>query len=313
MKTNHNTIPRPLADVVTLGRNAHAGALSVGIEVELKQNTAPVIGVDLFDFVGDPATPLIPGKQLAFATKIVALKAAHAGKKSAIAAGREFCRLAINLLRPVLGNRWNTAWQAAGFHQPSLALPTQPTAMLTAFRSYFAANPSRENTEAGITAAAAQAQATAIDAAILAVADAKTARINAKADRDASLKKLRARLSGLRGELDQLLEDDDGRWYDFGFRRPTDGQQPAPVTGLVLTPGGAGIVLASWAASSLAVNYRVTWKPTSSSGEPTEVGLVGETQFALTSLPSGVPITIGVSARNDSGETAPTEAAIVVP
>jgi hypothetical protein len=33
----------------------------------------------------------------------------------------------------------------------------------------------------------------------------------------------------------------------------------------------------------------------------------------VTSLPTGVPIIIGVSARNDSGETAPTEAAIVVP
>jgi len=145
------------------------------------------------------------------------------------------------------------------------------------------------------------------------LAQARNLRIDLKAARDEALKELRQRLIGLRGELDQILEDDDGRWYDFGFYRPADGKQPSPVAGLVLTPGGAGIVLASWAASSLAVNYRVTWKPTSSSGEPTEVGLVGETQFALTSLPSGVPITIGVSARNDSGETAPTEAAIVVP
>ena len=109
------------------------------------------------------------------------------------------------------------------------------------------------------------------------------------------------------------LAQDDGRWYDFGFRRPADGQQPAPVTDLVLTPGGAGIVLASWAASTNAENYRVTWKPTSSGGEPTEVGLTAETQFALTGLPSGVPIRVGVSARNAAGETLATEVTIVVP
>jgi hypothetical protein len=57
---------------------------------------------------------------------------------------------------------------------------------------------------------------------------------------------------------------------------------------------------------------RVVWRP-SSSGAETEAGAVTKTQFALTGQPSGVPIIVGVSARNNSGETAPTEAATVVP
>ena len=87
------------------------------------------------------------------------------------------------------------------------------------------------------------------------------------------------------------------------------------MTGLVLTPLGAGSVLASWAAPSYAENYRVSWKLlNASSGEPAiQAGLVAETQFALTGLPSGEPIAVTVSARNDAGETTATEAQILVP
>jgi hypothetical protein len=124
---------------------------------------------------------------------------------------------------------------------------------------------------------------------------------------------LRDRLVSLRGELEQLLEDDDGAWYEFGFRRPADGTMPLAVTVLTLTPGTAGMVLVNWDATSRATSYRVTWKPTGSSGEPAEVGLFPVTECTLTGLPSGTPITIGVTARNESGETAATEASIVVP
>ena len=310
---NTNKVPMGMIPLINLGRTAHAGAVSIGGPTGLEQNTAAKIAIDLYDVIGDPATPLIAGKKARYDAQVVALKDAYAAKREAIKDGREFCRLAINLLRPVLGNDWNTAWQAAGFHQPSLALPRQPAAMLSAFREYFSAHAAHENAAAGITAANATAKAAAVDAAILAVAAAKTLRVQRKAERDEALKALHDRLSGLRGELDQLLEDDDGRWYQFGFRRPADGKLPGPVTGLVLTPGTAGMVLVNWTPSSLASNYRVTWKPTSGSGPATEAGLFPGTSCVLTELPSAVPITVAVSARNEAGETAATEGTIVVP
>ena len=296
-----NSIAQAIAPLITQGRNAHAGALSIGAAVLLSQNTAAKIGVDLHDFIGDPATPLVLGKQPRYAAQKVALKDAYAAKRDALHAGREFCRLAINLLRPILGNDWNTAWQAAGFHLPSLALPKQPVAMLGAFSAYFGTHAAHENAPAGITAAAAKAAADAIDAAVLAVGAAKSLLVLRKGERDVSKKKLRERLIGLRGELEQLLEDDDGRWYEFGFQRPADGSKPAPVTGLTLLPVGSGTVFATWEASARAQNYRVTWKPTGSSDPATEVGLFAETQATLTSLPAGVPVTIAVTARNGSG------------
>ena len=56
----------------------------------------------------------------------------------------------------------------------------------------------------------------------------------------------------------------------------------------------------------------MTWKPTASIDPATEVGLFADTQATLTSLPAGVPLTIGVSARNDAGETAATEANVTL-
>jgi len=314
MNITYTTIvPAGVDPVISLGTKTLAGALSVGDAVGLEQNPAAKIQLDLYDLSGDPATPLVPGKQAKYVAQKLAVKAANDAARAAVHNGREYCRLAIGVLKPTLGNRWNTQWNAAGFAVPSLAIPNDPVPMLIRFREYFNANPAREVAVLNVTAARAQLRVTEIQQAHVTLSQARNLRIDFKAARDESLKKLRQRLIGLRGELDQIIEDDDGRWYDFGFRRPADGQQPAPVTGLVLTPGGAGIVLASWAASTNAENYRLTWKPTSSAGEPTEVGLTAETQFALTGLPSGLPISVGVSARNAAGETLTTEVTIVVP
>jgi hypothetical protein len=57
----------------------------------------------------------------------------------------------------------------------------------------------------------------------------------------------------------------------------------------------------------------VSWKPQSSSGEPTVAGLYGDAGAALSGLPSGVAITVFVTARNNAGETQPVTATIVVP
>ena len=310
MKTykRKNTIPRPLAAVIALARNALKGAINFADSVDLAQNTPEKIGAETYDLIGDPATPSVPGKQALYAAQLVAVKAAYAAKNTAIHAGREFCRLAISLLRPVLGNEWNTAWQAAGFHLPSLALPSQPAAMLTALRGYFSANPAHENSQAGITAVAAEAAAAAIDAALVAVGGARRELVTLKVQRDRALKTLRKRLSGLRAELEQLLDDDSGKWYQFGFKRPADGRKPAPLEDVTVTVAAPGVVLVKWEAAPLAEGYRVSWKPEGGDPAPRkQPGLIAGTQATLCELPLGVPILIGVSARNPHGESKPTE------
>ncbi len=66
-------------------------------------------------------------------------------------------------------------------------------------------------------------------------------------------------------------------------------------------------------ALSRAINYRVSWKPQVSSGDPTVVGLYGDGAATLSGLPSGTLIDVLVTARNNAGETQATQASILVP
>jgi hypothetical protein len=315
MTTNNNTIPQGQVKVTNLMLLAISGALAHEGAIGLEHNTAAALTADYHDYAGNPATPAVLGKQPLLNAALLAIKTTQAAADAALKTGRQFCQGTLGTLKPALGHRWNGQWNAAGFTAGNLQVPALPLALLAQVRQFFEANPAKES---GIyTAAGAQAQVAAIQAAVLARDNAKGARHSAKAARDASFKQVRKRLSDLRAELAQLIAPTDDRWYAFGFRRPADGKVPTAVTGLVLTPlgAGAGAVLVSWGASSYAEDYRVSWKPSSmSSGEPGVLaGLVAETQFALTGLPSGVPIVVSVTARNNSGETEPMEAAIVVP
>ncbi len=308
-----NTLPSTIDDIISLGNKALTGAVAIGAGIPLTINTTTAIAANLHDLIGDPATPLVPGKQAKYTAQKTAVKDAYAGARAAKKAGRAFCMLAIDVLKPVLGGQWNTQWNAAGFYLPSLKVPANPTPILIRLREYFNANPAQEVAALNVNATTAQLRLAAIQSAELAVAQARDLLLSRKADRDASLSGLRKRLSGLRGELEQRVSAEDGRWYDFGFRRPADGSIPSPVTGIVITPAGSGQLVVTWEPSARAENYRVTWKPNSSSDPAIDAGLFTDPQAVLSSVPSSVTITVTVSARNSSGETLPTEAAITLP
>ena len=312
MKTN-NTLPKAIDELISLGHKALAGAESKGTEIDLSQNNAPKIAADVFALAGDPAAPASPGAQAAYAAQKAVVADAYRVGAIALKAGREFCRVAISILKTVLGTRWNAQWNAAGFTAPTLAVPLDPVPMLIRFREYLNANPSREIAALGVTAVIAQQTLAAIQAANLAIGRARESLVARKAIRDAALRKLKKRLSGLRSELEQILEPGDGRWYDFGFARPRDGRKPARVGEVSATPAGAGTVLVTWKAAALAVSYRVTWRPANRpAGEEDDAQIVRDEQWTLTGLPPGEPIVIAVASRNRSGESAPREVAAYV-
>jgi len=299
-----NIIPRNYNQIVHLARNALAGAREEGESVGLVHNPAPKIEADFHFLTGNPVTPAIPGAQAQLGAHLVILKDAYQERREAVKNGREFCQLAIALLKPALGKTWNTAWQAAGFTQSSLAVPREPIAMLTNLRAFLGTNPALENPLAQITATHAETLAAAIDQATVSIAAARDLRLRLKATRDAAQRRLRKRLSALRAELEQLLLPDDGRWYDFGFSRPADGRMPAPVPEVVATPAGESSILVQWSASALAKNYRVTWKVLDDSAAMAkEAGIFIDRQCIITEIPREAAIGIGVSARNAAGET----------
>jgi hypothetical protein len=310
-------IPQPVDPLLILGETAYQGALAVGGVIDLKQNDAPAILATLRTVTGTPPAvptdPPIPGTQAIYLEAISAVVAANASHRAALEEAREFSREAIDLLRHVLGRRWNSDWSAAGLTAGSLAVPTNPEPLLIPLRSYFGAHPAHGNAALGITAATVQQQLDTIATTRQNATAKLAARIAAKTQRDESVKQLRSRLIGLRTELDQLLDPDDERWYQFGFARPSDGRKPALVGGLTLHAGLPGVVQVSWLRSALATNYRVSWLRPAPGAEPVIAGLFTDLAVTLTGLPSGESITVSVSARNATGETAPMQKTIVVP
>jgi hypothetical protein len=195
---------------------------------------------------------------------------------------------------------------APGFTSGSLRLPYDPKSLLLEFRAYFALNAAHESPSNGVTAAQANTLALAIDAAVLAEAQANTAR-------DASLERLRSRIVGLRHELEQILEPDDMRWRTFGFARPIDRRIPKVVTGLTVRPGAvAGEIIVQWDPSIGAENYRVLRQVQTVEDKPVEVGLFSDRTVIINGLPSGKTVTVSVTARNPAGETLPVNSTIAI-
>jgi hypothetical protein len=313
-----NTIPTAQAPLVTLATKALAGAISIGTPVGLLHHPAAAIAPDVHDYIGDPGagapgSPPAIGKRGVYNQAKADAAVARALARTAAETGGAFCSKALGLLKPAFGYQWNPNWSAAGFTMGTLARPRNPIALLLELRAFFRANPGKESAEQVITAARADLLLTQLQTEQVAESGAKAALLAAKVARDISYVALRSRLSGLRVELGELLEDDDARWYQFGFKRPADGRIPSLVEDVVLSPAGIAAVRVEWGMSSLAENYRVIWRLAGSTGEPTEIGLFTDRQCTIAGLPSGANIVVGVSARNGSGETEPTEAAIVVP
>ena len=312
--TTTSQVPTTNDGIVVLGYHCVTAASDLAAEVDLKQNTSPVIAADLYDFVGLPGTdPATAGKQGAFNQRRIAVTTAANLRRAAVQQGRDFNAKAVNHLKMFLGRFWNMLWQSIGFTNGSIALPYDPMPLLLKLRPHLIANPTHELAAEGITAANANALAIAINGAFNAESTAVAARDVARDARDASASKLRARLVGLRSELEQLLADDDHRWRRFGFTRPIDRRIPAMITGLTLRPGGIpGEVIVEWQPSAGAQNYRVLRVVQTVDQQSVEVGLFTDPTAIISGLPSGKTVVVTVTARNEAGETLPTSVAILV-
>jgi hypothetical protein len=307
-------IPRTEEPFIALSTQCVAGVTALGVELDLQQNNAAKVSADHHDFVGAPGTdPATAGKRGQLNQKRQAVQAAQAARRTAISAGRSYNERALDHLKGYLGRSWNSRWTAAGFTGGSLRLPYNPKSLLLEFRAYFALNTTHESPSNGVTAAQANMHAAAIDAAVLAEGAANTARDAASRARNESLERLRTRIVGLRGELEQLIEPDDMRWRTFGFARPIDRRMPKPVTGLTVRPGAvAGEIIVEWPAAVGAENYRVLREVQTVDTEPVEVGLFSDRMVIINGLPSEKTVIVSVTARNPAGETLPTNSTILV-
>jgi hypothetical protein len=291
-------------------------ALSRGFVLDgLKQNAESALRDVLTALVGTPAgpggaPPAAPGLKDKWNTAKAAKTAGTGGFSTAKKNGRTTARTCVNVLKPRLGDQWNNSWQTAGFTDGSLAIPENPLTILRQISAYFAANPSHEVGNLKATATQCTSDAEAISTAATASNQSNTDAGTAKSDLEVGISNARSRLSGLRNELGQLLEDDDERWYAFGFSKPSDPETPEVPENLVITPGPAGshMVFIDWDNALRAASYRVLIKRNVVNSPELKNIIVTESEVTVSDIASATPITVTVSARNSKGgESNPTE------
>ncbi len=318
-----NQIPQSYDPLVQLLEDAADGAHTHGISIGLKQNTEIAIRADLIALTGAPGgqgnvPPAVPGlKSLwnAAKTNKVNLSAAF---RTAQSNGRSLGMTCVGTLKPVLGQQWGSAWNAAGFTESSLAMPTNPMVKLQQLRAYYTANPTREVANVnGITctATACEAAAQAISAADSASNQSNALAGTAQANYQAGITVARARASGLLGELGQQLEDMDPRWLAFGFELPGNPASPEVPENVVASPGAAGThaLFIHWDDARRADGYRALVTNAAGGASLAEV-LTQDAEVSIANLPPGATVNISVSARNTTGESQPSVAiSAVVP
>ena len=216
-------------------------------------------------------------------------------------------------LKPYLGERWSTAWNQAGFDKGTLQVPKWSTAsvvnIVRALQSYLLANPTQQNATNGVTAAAAGALVTALDAGTTALSDAKTAQHTKRLSRDASHKDLSAYLRDSRKEVESAMQPKDPRWMDFIESVPGELRAPEAVSALVAEPGLPGHVRLSFLGAVRADAYGVY--VSHGEGQPFVHVLTVHDTVADLVLAPGANVRIRVRASNAAGQSAPSPIAEV--
>ena len=313
-----NRIPVSYDPVVQHLEDAADGARDHGVEAKLKQNLEAAIRLDLVALVGSPAgpggvPPAVPGKKAVWNAAKADKSAKGAAFRSAVSSGKAVLAACVGVLKPRLGTQWTSAWNAVGFTEGSLEIPANPQTLLLQVRAYFTANPTHEvpNLSATIsaTAAACFAASSAIIAASTASNNSNTAAGVAQGALQAGIAVGRARLSGLRTELDQTLSDNDPLWYAFGFERPSDPETAEVPVHVVLTPGAVGshTLFTNWDDARRADSYRVRVLSTATPPVELAARIVTESEAMFTSLAPGA-VKVVVTAINEAGESLPSVA-----
>ncbi len=245
--------------------------------------------------------------QAAKAARITATRAQTDADRN----GRKFIVKARDVLKPVLGTSWSQAWEQAGFLSRSLAAPPAIAGrmeLLKRLQIHLAANPTQENAPLHVTSAVAGTLHTALSDAVSAVNASRGDQQAKKQARDAALAALSKRIRGVIKELSQLIGPNDGRWLEFGLKMPGAVELPGVVGGLEVQGAGAGHLFVRWNGSPRADRYRVRKQVIGTDNEFVDGATVTETNANLNTFPSGARVRVEVSAVNEAGESAPSQA-----
>lgn len=290
-----NATPTRFDELLAAGEDLCDGMNQHAATIGLKQNTYAVARAELDALVAAQNT---------YKAAEAAQAPAYATARTADSNGKGFIARAVKVLSISLGNQWSDAWLGTGLPDNSLATPTTQDkrfATLQGLKAYLTANPDKENAALQVTAALAGTLFTAISDARQAVSNALTLTKTKLLVRDAALEAFRRRFFGTVSELDQVLEAEDPRWYDFGLNRPADPAQPGQPSNVQATALGAGRVLVQVDGARRANSFNY-YRKLPADAAPVKVINTEGTQHTLEGLPAGQTVQITVSGVNDGGE-----------
>jgi len=240
------------------------------------------------------------------AEKLTATGAQGAADENA----KKFIVTARDVLKPVLGASWSQAWEQTGFPGRSLAVPRtldERVELVKSLELYFARNAGHENEPLGVTSAEAHALHEAFSTRQSGSNSSRGELQGKRDERDEAVADLRKQMRGLIAELTVLLDDDDGRWLDFGLTTPAANHLPEVPEGLVVSGAGSGHLLAAWAASPRAARYRIYKQVVGANEDFILAATVTETSVNLNTFTPTAHVRVKVAAVNDAGESLPSE------
>lgn len=301
-----NPTPDPLNEHIASGEDLCDGLSQHAAAIGIKQNTFAAVRADLDALIA---------AQAALATADGAQPAAYAALRSADSNGKGFLARAIKVLSISLGDAWSDAWLATGLPDNKVGIPSTQDGRFAAvggLKACFTADPAKENAALNITAAIADTLYQAISDARTAVGNALTLSKNKRILRDTMKDAFRARYRATVTELEQLLSDDDARWYDFGLSRPNDPAQPGQPANVHATALGTGHILVQIDGARRANSFNYYKKVIGTDAQPVKVINTPGTQHTLEGLTVGATVEITVTGVNDAGEGQPSNPVSVV-
>ncbi len=265
--------------------------------------------------IGQTVLDAAQGKERVFQIARNSRKSALAAQKAAKADAQAFALQARDALRPYLGRSWSVAWTQAGYKNNSLALPDslpQLVELVGSLETYFTAHPTHANAALSVTAVIAGQRRAALETAITAVNNSKTAQRTTRDERDAAEDALVEKLRASRNELEVVLTPEDPRWLDFIEDVPADEQRPEAVDEVEFDLTTPRHIKGSWGPPSRSDRFLIRVKVAGVDTDFRHVKTVSEPEFDLNTFATGAHVQVQVVAANGAGESAPSPVAEIV-
>lgn len=293
-----NPTPKPILELIASGEDMYDGLNRHFATIGLKKNNPPDFRLALDTLITTEG---------AFKHAESLEPAVYTLLRTADSNSKGFIAACIKIISLSYGNAWNNHWLDTGLPDNSVSVPrTQDKrfAAVGGFKGFFTRNPGLEMTTPTVTVTAMLADSLyqAHSDARQAVGNALSATAAAMQPRDTALTTFRAMYRSVIGELDEILGDDDSRWYDFGLVRPIDGDQPGIPMNVVVTAMGGGKLLVQCAGARRANSFNFYRKIIGTDAETVKAVNQPGTTFVIEALPVGATVEVTVTAVNEVGE-----------